>query len=61
MDVTVPLAMFCLDALQLNEELCNRTQNLKDTLIEFEVVENRRLNQRYLLFAWMVLAWIDAI
>lgn len=61
MDVTVPLAMFCLDALQLNEELCNRTQNLRDTLIEFEVVENRRLNQRYLLFAWMVLAWIDAI
>uniref|UniRef100_A0A8C3QX22 Uncharacterized protein n=1 Tax=Cyanoderma ruficeps TaxID=181631 RepID=A0A8C3QX22_9PASS len=56
MDVTVPLAMFCLDALQLNEELCNRTQNLKDTLIEFAVVENRQLNQRYLLFAWMVLA-----
>uniref|UniRef100_A0A8C3MBH4 Uncharacterized protein n=1 Tax=Geospiza parvula TaxID=87175 RepID=A0A8C3MBH4_GEOPR len=54
MDITVPLAMFCLDALQLNEELCNRTQNLKDTLIEFEVMENRQLNQRY-LFAWMVL------
>ncbi|XP_074409026.1 dynein axonemal heavy chain 3 isoform X4 [Zonotrichia albicollis] len=46
MDITVPLAMFCLDALQLNEELCSRTQNLKDTLIEFEVMENRRLNQR---------------
>ncbi|KAL2299010.1 hypothetical protein Nmel_014623 [Mimus melanotis] len=46
MNVTVPLAMFCLDALQLHEELCNRTQNLKDTLIEFEVMENRQLNQR---------------
>lgn len=55
MDVTVPLAMFCLDALQLNEELCSRTQNLKDTLIEFEVKENRQLNQRYLS------AWIDAV
>lgn len=54
MDITVPLAMFCLDALQLHEELCNRTQNLKDTLIEFEVMENRKFNQRY-LFAWMVL------
>ncbi|KAK0675118.1 DYH3 protein, partial [Pygoscelis papua] len=46
MHVTVPLAMFCLDALQLNEELCNRTQNLKDRLIEFEVMENRELNKR---------------
>ncbi|XP_028942182.1 dynein heavy chain 3, axonemal-like, partial [Antrostomus carolinensis] len=46
MHVTVPLAMFCLDALQLNEELCNRTQNLKDRLIEFEVMENRVLNER---------------
>uniref|UniRef100_A0A8C9NAX7 Uncharacterized protein n=1 Tax=Serinus canaria TaxID=9135 RepID=A0A8C9NAX7_SERCA len=54
MDITVPLAMFCLDTLQLHEELCSRTQNLKDTLIEFEVMENRQLNQRY-LFAWMVL------
>ncbi|KAM6407469.1 LOW QUALITY PROTEIN: dynein axonemal heavy chain 3 [Rhynochetos jubatus] len=46
MHVTVPLAMFCLDAEQLNNELCNRTQNLKDRLIEFEVVENRVLNKR---------------
>ncbi|XP_065540385.1 dynein axonemal heavy chain 3 [Lathamus discolor] len=46
MHVTVPLAMFCLDALQLNEELCNRTQNLKDRLIEFEVTVNRELNKR---------------
>ncbi|XP_052628381.1 dynein axonemal heavy chain 3 [Harpia harpyja] len=46
MHVTVPLAMFCLDAVQLNEELCSRTQNLKDRLIEFEVMENRELNRR---------------
>ncbi|XP_074775748.1 dynein axonemal heavy chain 3 [Athene noctua] len=46
MHVTVPLALFCLDAVQLNEELCNRTQNLKDRLIEFEVMENRKLNKR---------------
>ncbi|KAM9012434.1 dynein axonemal heavy chain 3 [Ara ararauna] len=46
MHVTVPLAMFCLDAFQLNEELCNRTQNLKDRLIEFQVTVNRELNER---------------
>ncbi|XP_042293782.1 dynein axonemal heavy chain 3 [Sceloporus undulatus] len=45
MHVTVPLAMFCLDALKLNEELCRRTQRLKDRLIEFEVEENREVNQ----------------
>ncbi|KAH0631920.1 hypothetical protein JD844_019823 [Phrynosoma platyrhinos] len=43
--VTVPLAMFCLDALKLNEELCRRTQRLKDRLIEFQVEENREVNQ----------------
>ncbi|KAG8145621.1 hypothetical protein E2320_012135 [Naja naja] len=43
--VTVPLALFCLDALKLNEELCSRTQRLKDRLIEFEVEENRNLNK----------------
>ncbi|XP_025062794.1 dynein heavy chain 3, axonemal [Alligator sinensis] len=45
MHITVPLAMFCLDALKLNEELCSRAQNLKDRLIEFEVDENRELNK----------------
>lgn len=55
MHITVPLAVFCLDALQLNEELCNRTQNLKDRLIEFAVMENRALNTRYMLLAHVVL------
>ncbi|XP_032303513.1 dynein heavy chain 3, axonemal isoform X3 [Coturnix japonica] len=44
--VTVPLALFCLDAAQLHEELCARTQNLQETLIEFEVTENREINKR---------------
>uniref|UniRef100_A0A7M4FUM3 Dynein axonemal heavy chain 3 n=1 Tax=Crocodylus porosus TaxID=8502 RepID=A0A7M4FUM3_CROPO len=48
MHVTVPLAMFCLDALKLNEELCSCAQKLKDRLIEFEVDENRELNKRYM-------------
>ncbi|CAI5792110.1 dynein heavy chain 3, axonemal [Podarcis lilfordi] len=43
--VTVPLALFCLDALKLNEDLCCRTQKLKDRLIEFQVEENREVNQ----------------
>lgn len=47
MHVTVPLAMFCLDALKLNEELCHRTQKLKDRLVQFQIDENRDVNQRY--------------
>ncbi|XP_062999548.1 dynein axonemal heavy chain 3 [Elgaria multicarinata webbii] len=45
MHITVPLAMFCLDTSKLNEVLCNRTQQLKDRLIEYEVNENREVNQ----------------
>lgn len=56
MHVTVPLAMFCLDASRLNEELCNRTQNLKDRVIEFEVMESRALNEGYVLLGCMVCA-----
>uniref|UniRef100_A0A493U1K4 Dynein axonemal heavy chain 3 n=1 Tax=Anas platyrhynchos platyrhynchos TaxID=8840 RepID=A0A493U1K4_ANAPP len=56
MHVTVPLAMFCLDAVQLNEELCIRTQNLKDRLTEFEVMENRESNKRYMLLSCMIVA-----
>ncbi|XP_072275027.1 dynein axonemal heavy chain 3 [Pyxicephalus adspersus] len=44
MQITVPLAMFCLDALRFNEELCARAQKLKDRLIQYEVDENRQLN-----------------
>ncbi|XP_074137053.1 dynein axonemal heavy chain 3 isoform X1 [Sminthopsis crassicaudata] len=44
MHITVPLALFCLDALALNENLCNRTQALKDQLIQFQVDENREQN-----------------
>ncbi|XP_053550231.1 dynein axonemal heavy chain 3 [Bombina bombina] len=45
MHITVPLAMFCLDALRLNDDLCSRTQILKNRLVQFEVDENRELNK----------------
>ncbi|XP_055994863.1 dynein axonemal heavy chain 3 [Sorex fumeus] len=44
MHITVPLAMFCLDAMILNYELCERAQNLKDRLIQFQVDINRDTN-----------------
>ncbi|XP_060028831.1 dynein axonemal heavy chain 3 isoform X1 [Erinaceus europaeus] len=44
MHITVPLAMFCLDALVLNYELCERAQSLKDRLIQFQVDVNRDTN-----------------
>ncbi|XP_069920753.1 dynein axonemal heavy chain 3 isoform X2 [Oryctolagus cuniculus] len=44
MHVTVPLAMFCLDAMTLNYDLCERAQNLKDRLIQFQVDVNRETN-----------------
>lgn len=47
MHITVPLAMFCLDALSLNHELCERAQNLSDRLIHYQVDTNREMNNRY--------------
>ncbi|XP_069503771.1 dynein axonemal heavy chain 3 [Ambystoma mexicanum] len=44
MHITVPLAMFCLDALKLNDDLCARAEQLKERLVLFEVNENRELN-----------------
>ncbi|XP_071616680.1 dynein axonemal heavy chain 3 [Heliangelus exortis] len=46
MRITASLALFCLDAAHLNKDLCNRTQNLIDRLVEFAVMENRELNNR---------------
>jgi len=43
--ITVPLSLFCLDCVALNQELCNRTQKLKDRLVAYEVDENRVLNR----------------
>ncbi|XP_034748215.1 dynein heavy chain 3, axonemal isoform X1 [Etheostoma cragini] len=43
--VTVPLSMFCLYAGNVNEDLCDRAERLKDTIIMFEVEENRELNK----------------
>ncbi|KAG8513614.1 Dynein heavy chain 3, axonemal [Galemys pyrenaicus] len=44
MHITVPLAMFCLDAMVLNYDLCERAQNLKDRLIQYQVDVNRDTN-----------------
>ncbi|XP_040829844.1 dynein heavy chain 3, axonemal isoform X1 [Ochotona curzoniae] len=44
MHITVPLAMFCLDTMTLNYDLCERAQNLKDRLIHFQVDVNRETN-----------------
>nr|XP_060504710.1 dynein axonemal heavy chain 3 isoform X1 [Panthera onca]XP_060504711.1 dynein axonemal heavy chain 3 isoform X1 [Panthera onca] len=44
MHITVPLAMFCLDTMTLNYDLCERAQNLKDRLIQFQVDVNRHTN-----------------
>ncbi|XP_032391909.1 dynein heavy chain 3, axonemal isoform X2 [Etheostoma spectabile] len=43
--VTVPLSMFCLYAGKVNEDLCERAEKLRDTIIMFEVEENRELNK----------------
>ncbi|XP_062847578.1 dynein axonemal heavy chain 3 [Trichomycterus rosablanca] len=49
--VTVPLSLFCLEAVKLHEDLCDRTENLIRLLIHHELEENRLLNksicQRY--------------
>ncbi|OCT61613.1 dynein heavy chain 3, axonemal [Xenopus laevis] len=45
MHITVPLALFCLDTLRLNEDLCAKAQKLKDQLIQYVVEENRVLNK----------------
>ncbi|XP_042197106.1 dynein axonemal heavy chain 3 [Callorhinchus milii] len=51
MHITIPLAMFCLDAVNLNADLCSRAEKLKERLIHSVVEENRNLNnsicQRY--------------
>ncbi|TSO57256.1 Dynein heavy chain 3, axonemal [Bagarius yarrelli] len=44
--VTVPLSLFCLEAVKLHQDLCERTENLKHLLITYELEENRQLNQR---------------
>ncbi|XP_057342987.1 dynein axonemal heavy chain 3 isoform X2 [Manis pentadactyla] len=44
MHISVPLAMFCLDAVTLNYDLCERAQNLKDRLIQFQVDINQDMN-----------------
>ncbi|XP_076842922.1 dynein axonemal heavy chain 3 [Brachyhypopomus gauderio] len=45
MRVTVPLAMLCLETIDLHDDLCNRMELLKQLLITYELEENRNLNQ----------------
>lgn len=45
MRVTAPLSMFCLDCVNLNHELCQRAQRLRERLVVFVVDENRDLNK----------------
>lgn len=37
--------MFCLYAGNVNEDLCDRAERLRDKIIMFEVEENRELNK----------------
>ncbi|KAJ0065368.1 hypothetical protein NL108_007569, partial [Boleophthalmus pectinirostris] len=46
MRVTVPLSMFCLHAHALNEDLCQRTEELRQLIVTYEVDENRDLNNK---------------
>ncbi|XP_063078071.1 dynein axonemal heavy chain 3 [Engraulis encrasicolus] len=43
--ITVPLSLFCLDAVRLNDELCERAQRLRDRLVTHTMDENRALNK----------------
>ncbi|KAM4725109.1 LOW QUALITY PROTEIN: dynein axonemal heavy chain 3-like [Anableps anableps] len=43
--ITVPLSMFCLNAKDLNDHLCDCAERLKTRIVEFEMEENRKLNQ----------------
>ena len=52
--ITVPLSFFCLDCIQVNDELAGRAQKLKDRLIQYEVNENRDLNKKYVMSTMML-------
>lgn len=43
--ITVPLSMLCLDAGELNRDLCERAKGLINKIVMFEVEENRELNK----------------
>jgi len=45
--VTVPLSLFCLDAVNLNQDLCDKAEDLVDLLTTFVMEENRELNKRW--------------
>lgn len=43
--ITAPLSMFLVDCNLLNENLAERAQKLRETLVQYEVDENRELNR----------------
>ncbi|XP_033740540.1 dynein heavy chain 3, axonemal-like isoform X1 [Pecten maximus] len=43
--ITVPLSMFCLDCVNLNNDLGARAMRLKEKLVTHQVDENRELNR----------------
>ncbi|XP_043082022.1 dynein axonemal heavy chain 3 [Puntigrus tetrazona] len=43
---TVPLSLICLDAVNLNQDLCDKADHLIDLLTTFVIEENRELNKR---------------
>ncbi|XP_053480111.1 dynein axonemal heavy chain 3-like [Ictalurus furcatus] len=43
--MTVPLSLFCLETVNLHQDLCDRVDNLKYLLITCKLQENRELNQ----------------
>uniref|UniRef100_A0A671RBC6 Dynein heavy chain linker domain-containing protein n=1 Tax=Sinocyclocheilus anshuiensis TaxID=1608454 RepID=A0A671RBC6_9TELE len=45
--VTVPLSLICLDAVNLNQDLCDKADHLVDLLTTFVMEENRELNKRW--------------
>ncbi|KAK2870454.1 hypothetical protein Q8A67_024846 [Cirrhinus molitorella] len=42
---TVPLSLICLDAVNLNQDLCDKADHLIDLLTTFVMEENRELNK----------------
>ncbi|XP_063446016.1 dynein axonemal heavy chain 3-like isoform X5 [Mytilus trossulus] len=43
--ITVPLSMFCLDCVALNDDLCGRAERLKDKLVTRQIDDNRDMNR----------------
>lgn len=45
--VTASLSLFCLDCMQVNQDLVSRSKKIRERLVEFEVNENRDINRKF--------------